>query len=199
MVNHPVFSHLYIWAQSGLEQFVGDQRRKQNRRANGKTLIVGAGTGLDVPPLSDQVTEVVLLEPDSSMYSYLRTHYPTLAILTHQAEQIPCEAQQFDTVLSSLVLCSVSRVDQVLQEIYRVLKPGGQYLFMEHGRHDAKVPQSIQNVLNPMWKQVAGGCNLNRDIQGSIQRSPLTLVDCEQVRSSTLLPILAGRALRKPE
>lgn len=199
MVNHPVFSKVYIWSQSRLEQLVGDHRRRQNQLAGGKTLILGAGTGLDVPYLSEQVTEVTLLEPDASMYAYLRIHYPTLSILQQPGEQILSEEQQFDTVLSSLVLCSVSSVEQVLTEVYRVLKPGGQYLFMEHVKHDAKVPQSMQNAINPLWKRVAGGCNLNRDIQSEIKRSQLTLVDCKPVRSSVLLPIITGRALRESE
>lgn len=197
-VNHPRFTQLYILGQRQLEHMVGPIRQQQNQRAYGKTLIVGAGTGLDIVALHlDAVTEVVLLEPDPNMQTFLRGKYHALPIVASSAEKMNIEEQQFDTVITSLVLCSVFDVDQVLREVFRVLKPGGQYLFMEHVRHTARVQRGVQNTLNPLWKKIAGGCHLNRDIRADLQRSPLNVVDYHAAKSNFLIPIVVGRAVRR--
>ena len=196
-VNHPRFTRLYILVQRQLEQMVGPIRYEQNQRAKGKTLIIGAGTGLDIAALnSNDVTDVVLVEPDPSMQEYLQKNYPAYQMISSLAEQMSLAEQEFDTVISSLVLCSVIDIDQVLREVYRVLKPGGQYLFMEHVRHTAKIQSGVQNILNPLWQKVAGGCQLNRDIRARLEDSPLRLVEYRPAKSNLLIPIVAGRAVR---
>jgi len=196
-VNHPRFTQLYIRGQRQLEHMVGPIRKQQNQRAYGKTLIVGAGTGLDIVALDvTTVTKVVLLEPDPSMKAVLREKYAKIPIVASSAEKMNVEDQQFDTVITSLVLCSVFDVDQVLREVVRVLKPGGQYLFMEHVRHSERVQRGVQNTLNPLWKKIAGGCNLNRDIRADLQRSALTVMDYSAAKSNFLIPIVVGRAVR---
>lgn len=196
MVDHPLFSRLYIRCQDALERFVGGIRAQQNSLAYGKTLILGAGTGLDVAQLSDAVTEIVLLEPDPSMNTYLRSHYDHCTILASTAEAVPAPDQHFDTVISSLVLCTVTDVDTVLQEVSRVLKPQGQYLFMEHVLHHDAFPGFVQKTVTPVWQKVAGGCQLDRDIASFVRRSALTVQRCEIVQDHFLVPILAGQAVR---
>ncbi|WDL98365.1 class I SAM-dependent methyltransferase [Alicyclobacillus sp. ALC3] len=196
MVNHPRFSQAYIWGQDLLEKVVGDVRTEQNRRAYGATLIVGAGTGLDVGQLAQNVSETVMLEPDDTMRGYLNDKFPHLRTISSPAERMDIADEEFDTVVTSLVLCSVDRVDQVLREIHRVLKPTGQYLFLEHVKHDAPVPSLLQNVVNPLWKRVGGGCHLNRDIHLNLVQSPFKVVEYSLVKPNFLLPIVAGRALK---
>lgn len=195
-VSHPSFTRLYVFGQDYLERVVGHTRKRQNTLARGRTLIVGAGTGLDIPVLSPEATDVVLLEPDENMRRLLHQAYPTYQVLASTAEYIDVDAEQFDTVLSSLVLCSVADVHQVLHEIYRVLKPGGQYLFMEHVKHSSRFPQFVQNTLNPVWKQMAGGCHLNRDIHRYLTDSELDLVDYCLAQPNFLIPIVTGCAVR---
>ncbi len=196
-VNHPVFSRLYIWGQNYLERAVGDVRMQQNAGACGRTLIVGAGSGLDAAVLGPHVTELVLLEPDPMFVAHLRREHPDIRLVTSPAEHIELEDQTFDTVITSLVLCSVSDVAQVLREIYRMLKPGGQYLFMEHVKHETPLAGLIQTSLTPVWKHIAGGCRLNRDIKTELNRSPLTLLRYELARPSYAIPIVTGQASRQ--
>ncbi len=158
---------------------------------------MGAGSGLDVAALGSQVTELVLLEPDPLLAAYLRKEHPDIRLVTSPAEHMELGDQTFDTVVTSLVLCSVSDVTQVLEEIHRILKPGGQYLFMEHVKHGAPLASMIQTSLTPLWKQIAGGCRLNRDIQSELLRSPLTLIRYELAKPNHVIPIVTGQALRQ--
>ena len=196
-VHHPVFSRLYIWGQDYLERAVGDVRTLQNGRAYGSTLVAGAGSGLDVAVLGARVTELVLLEPDPTLAAYLRRQHPGVRLVASPAEHMELEDQIFDTVITSLVLCSVFDVAQVLREIHRVLKPGGQYLFMEHVKHGAPLASAVQTSLTPLWKRIAGGCRLNRDIRSDLIRSPLTLLRYELAKPNGIIPIVTGQALRR--
>src|SRR5262249_46793293 len=95
-------------------------------------------------------------------------------------EQLPFAAGSFDTVVTTLSLCTIPDVDRALAEIRRVLAPGGQYLFMEHGlHHDPKV-QKWQHRLNGLNRLIAGGCNMNRDIKGLIERAGFSFAKLEQ-------------------
>ncbi|WP_054969257.1 class I SAM-dependent methyltransferase [Alicyclobacillus ferrooxydans] len=196
MRDHPRFAQAYIWGQDLIERMVGDIRKEQNQRASGATLIVGAGTGSDISQLGPAVTQVVLLEPDHTMLSFLRNNYAHLRIIASPAEAMNVGDGEFDTVITSLVLCSVDRVDDTLREIYRVLKPTGQYLFMEHVKHEAIVPSLLQSTVNPLWKRVGGGCHLNRDIRRSLSHSPLEVLEYSIVKPNFFIPIIAGRAVK---
>ena len=87
---------------------------------------------MDVPILGSGTTDVVLLEPDPTMGRVLSKRFPKLRLVGAPAESMPFTTLEFDTVITSLVLCSVADVGRVLAEITRVLVPGGQYLFLEH-------------------------------------------------------------------
>ncbi|KYP79778.1 class I SAM-dependent methyltransferase [Ferroacidibacillus organovorans] len=195
-VNHPRFTRFYVWGQRYVEQAVGEIREKQNSKAYGRTLIVGAGTGLDISTLGSKVSEITLLEPDAHMRTYLKQTYDSLPLIPSTAENMDVGDGQFDTVITSLVLCSVTNVRQVLSEIYRVLKPGGQYLFMEHVQHNEAVSRMVQNSLNPVWQHIAGGCQLNRKIADDINASAFTTIECSLVKPHFLIPIIAGQAIR---
>lgn len=182
--------------QQGVEHVVGSLRSEQNRLARGRTLVIGAGTGLDVDKLGPEVTELVLNEPEPYLRTYLERMFPGASLCASHAEQLDLDDAQFDTVVSSLVLCSVDKLHKVLQEINRVLRPGGQYVFLEHVGHGPGLRRTVQNVLNPVWKPLAGGCNLNRDLLAALNDSPLELVRYDLVKPGLILPIVAGQAHR---
>jgi ubiquinone/menaquinone biosynthesis C-methylase UbiE len=198
VVHHSVFSRLYHVGERLIDDWVGEARRAQNRRAAGRTLILGAGTGLDVPLIGPDATEVWLLEPDPTMRAILRRRFPDHPVVAAPAERTGLDAASFDTVLSSLVLCSVTDVDAVLAEVARVLKPGGRFLFLEHVAHADPGPRRLQAVLTPVWRMVGGGCHLTRDVVGAIRRSPLRLESVKTVRTGLLLPVVRGSAVRPP-
>ncbi|SMC05339.1 Methyltransferase domain-containing protein [Sulfobacillus thermosulfidooxidans DSM 9293] len=195
-VDHPWFSRGYPLAEWALELALGDARRAQNAQASGRTLIIGAGTGLDVPVLGRGATDVVLLEPDATMRRTLFRRFPEWAIVGASAEAMPFTEGTFDTVISSLVLCSVGDVARVLEEITRVLVPGGQYLFLEHIANPHRLAGMVQQGIEPVWRLLGGGCRLIRDVETAVRQSPLTLTYCETVRAGGLLPIIRGRAMK---
>ena len=91
------------------------------------------------------------------------------------ADNIPVEDHIFDSAVITYTLCTIPHVDNALKEIRRVLKPGGKLIFSEHGKDPDKSLQRWQNLINPMWKRVGGGCNLNRDIPGILESNGFSI------------------------
>lgn len=143
------------------------------------------------------MTDLVLEEPEPSFQRYLQAIYPDIPLLVSPAERLEMPDESFDTVLTSLVLCSVARLDTVLEEIHRVLVPGGQYLFLEHVLSGRPLARAVQIGLNPVWRPLAGGCNLTRDVRSALLASPLDLKEYQLVRPGPLIPIVVGRASRR--
>ena len=86
-------------------------------------------------------------------------------------EEIPLEKNCVDTVVVTYTLCSIKDVQKALIEMNRVLKPGGKLIFCEHGKAPDDHISRWQNRINPIWKSVSGGCNLNRPIPRLIEKS----------------------------
>lgn len=95
---------------------------------------------------------------------------------TGNMEQIPFEAERFDTVVATLVLCTVN-MEKSLHEIKRVLKPGGKFLFIEHVRPSGIVPGRLFDALNKVWPKIANGCNLNHLTGDAIKQSGFASLD----------------------
>lgn len=195
-VDHPWFSRAYRWVEGPLERAVGEARRAQNAQAWGRTLVIGAGTGLDIPVLGERVTEVVLLEPDATMRRTLARRFPALPVLSRSAEATGLADEACDTVVGSLVLCSVADVGRVLEEISRVLTVGGQYLFLEHVRSPGPTTYAVQRTLDPVWSRLGGGCHLTHEVEVAVRASTLTLTDLEVVRPGGILPVVRARAVK---
>ena len=156
-----------------------DMRREVISQARGRTLELGAGTGLNLAHYRSEVTELVLLEPDPHMGAKLREKVAASGrdarIVTSSAEQLPFEDEFFDTVLGTLVLCTIPDHERAIDEVARVLKPGGRMLFLEHVRSDDPGLARWQDRLRPVWQYVAIGCQCNRETLAAIERSPLTV------------------------
>jgi ubiquinone/menaquinone biosynthesis C-methylase UbiE len=91
-------------------------------------------------------------------------HYLDVEFIQSGAESIPLDNNSADTVVMTYTLCTIPAVPEALDEIRRILKPGGKLVFCEHGQAPDKNIERWQNRLNPLWKKLAGGCHLNRPI-----------------------------------
>ncbi len=177
-------------------------RRRALADASGRTLEIGAGTGLNRDLYPPAVTELVLTEPFEPMARQLRQNATDLTIpvevVEAPAESLPFPDASFDTVALTLVLCTVPEPDRALAEIARVLKPGGRFLFLEHVRAEDPGLARWQDRLNPPWRVFGHGCNCNRDTLATIERSPLTVEHAEGGRipkmPALVKPMLIGVA-----
>ena len=155
-------------------------------RATGRVLELGAGTGLNLPHYPDHLDELVLTEPSPPMIARLerrakRSQVPT-NVMVADAEQLPFEDDSFDTVVSTLVLCTVDDPKRTIDEIARVLRPGGRLLFLEHVRADTPRLARWQDRLHRPWHAFAAGCNANRPTVDMLQDSPLRVAKVERDR-----------------
>jgi SAM-dependent methyltransferase len=144
-----------------------ETRRKLLAGAEGRVLEVGAGTGFNLPHYPEGLAELVVTDELDGMLARARRRAEragrTLATTKAPVEHLPYPDASFDTVVASLLLCSVRDQDRALAEIRRVLKPGGRYLFLEHVRStDPKIARR-QDRLERLWGVVAFGCHPNRD------------------------------------
>jgi ubiquinone/menaquinone biosynthesis C-methylase UbiE len=143
--------------------------------AQGRVLEVGIGSGVNIPFYGSQMRELIGLEPAPRLIAMAhdagaRTALP-VQLIEGSSEAIPIDSASIDTVVSTWTLCTVPDVLSALREMRRVLKPGGRFLFAEHGLAPEKSIQRWQNWLNPAWKRLGGGCHLNRAIDRLIEDS----------------------------
>ena len=151
------------------------QREKLVPLASGRVLEVGMGSGLNLPFYdARRVTKIWGLEPSPEMSKMASAAVEAVAFdvefVSAGGEQIPLDSESFDTVLMTFTLCTIPDAERALREIARVLKRGGQLLFCEHGAAPDAGVRRWQNRINPLWRRLAGGCHLNRDIPGLIRR-----------------------------
>lgn len=175
-----VFAGAYDRFLRNAERYgLSEQRREVVSHAFGRTLEVAAGTGLNLPHYPPAVTELILTEPYSHMLDHLRRKVGesgrNATVLQATAEKLPFEDQSFDTIVGTMILCSAEDPNLVIREIARLLRPGGQYLFLEHVRNpDPKVARR-QDRVQPAWYVFGNGCHCNRDTLTTLRNSPLVL------------------------
>jgi SAM-dependent methyltransferase len=179
------FSALYDSLLKGTEEAgLRDRRRDVLAAARGRTIDIGAGTGANLGLLPDAVTGLVMAEPDPHMAKRLRRKIDEagggVELVEAGAERLPFEDDSFDTAVFTLVLCTVPDPAAALAEAARVLKPGGQLLFVEHVRAQEPGVARWQDRLESPWRFFADGCHCNRDTVAGIEASPLTLESVER-------------------
>jgi ubiquinone/menaquinone biosynthesis C-methylase UbiE len=141
--------------------------------AEGQVLEIGIGSGLNLPFYAARVERVIGLEPSARLLAMARgagrQASAAVDLLEGSAEAIPLEDASVDTVVMCWTLCSIPNALDALREMRRVLRPSGRLLFVEHGRAPDPGVRWWQDRLTPVWKRVAGGCHLNREIGGLIE------------------------------
>lgn len=162
---------LYDAYMGVVERFgLGRWRRWLTAGAHGRVLDVGTGTGRHLPLYADG-TRVVGLEPWLPMLTAARHRAQGAALVVGDAQALPFASGSFDTVTSSLVFCSVPDPLLGLAEVRRVLAPGGELRMLEHVRHPRRFLARLQDLGQPAWTWIAGGCHPNRDTEANVERA----------------------------
>jgi ubiquinone/menaquinone biosynthesis C-methylase UbiE len=150
-------------------------RNRVVSNARGRVLEVGIGSGLNLPFYGNTVAEIIGLEPSPKLVEMAnkaarQTPIP-LRLIEGTAEAIPIEDDSVDAVVTTWTMCNILEVQKAVQEMRRVLKPGGRLLFVEHGRASEPRVRWWQDHLTPAWRRLSGGCHLNRAIDELIERA----------------------------
>jgi ubiquinone/menaquinone biosynthesis C-methylase UbiE len=148
-------------------------RRNILADATGSVLEIGFGTGLNLAYYpSDKVQKITTIDVNPGMNKIAQKRIATSPISVDcqvlNGEKLPMTDATFDTVVSTWTLCSIQQVESAIAEIYRVLKPGGKFLFIEHGLSNEPKIQTWQHRLTPIQKIIADGCHLDREIKSLI-------------------------------
>jgi ubiquinone/menaquinone biosynthesis C-methylase UbiE len=191
----------FVW----VGELAGMRRRRRIlvSAARGSVVEIGAGTGLNIAHYPDGIDDLVLLEPEPAMRRRLarrlRRHARPARIIDAPAERLPLADESVDTVVSTLVLCTVADPERALREIARVLRPGGQLLFVEHVRANSRLLAAWQDYLFRAWRGFAGGCCCNRPIGELMRACGLAVAADDAVwrgMPRIVHPLIVGRATR---
>ena len=162
------------------------QREKVVPKAAGDILEIGFGSGLNLPYYDKQkVRKIFALEPSEGMRKLAADRVSEsgmdIEFINLPGEEIPLETNSVDTVLMTFTLCTIPDAAAALEGMRRVLKPEGKLVFCEHGKAPDASVFRWQNRLNPAWRKIGGGCNMNRDIPALIEDNGFRITDDERM------------------
>src|SRR5450432_1714732 len=169
--NDHILPHVINLAMRNRE--LSAYRERVVSQAHGRVLEIGIGSGLNLPLYGSRVDAILGLDPAARLIAMARnaanrSKIP-VTLITGSAQAIPMDRGSIDTLVTTWTLCSIPDVGAALQDMRRVLKPGGQLLFVEHGSAPEENVRRWQNRLTPVWKRIGGGCHLNRPIRTFIE------------------------------
>lgn len=174
--------------------------------ADGRTLEIGAGTGLNLPFYPSTVTSLTLTDPKAPMIRALqraRGREGRFRIVQASADRLPFAHDSFDTVVCTLVMCTVSDMSATLREVDRVLAPAGQILFIEHVRASDARRSRWQDRLSRPWHAIGYGCHCNRDTADAITQAGFSsaTLRAEQWHGMPriLQPLIVGQSVRRSD
>ena len=179
---------IFPWVLDATEpKEMAEQRRLILSEVRGEILEIGIGTGVNLLYYPEHVRKLTTVEPSDAMRPRARKRESETGriIEWHQGkgEDMPLDEGRFDAVVCADVLCTVDDVDAVLEEAYRVLKPGGRLYFLEHGISKEEKIRKRQTRLNRMSKAIACGCQLTRDIEAHIRKSDFVIDELVDVKA----------------
>ena len=161
------------------------ERRKQIlTEAKGRILEIGLGTALNLPCYPAEVRKITTVDPNPGMHRLAHRRIKETGVeVDHRpigVEQLPFDDHSFDCVVSTFTLCSIFAVERAMGEVHRVLRPGGVFLFLEHGLSPDSNVQKWQQRLNWLQQRLADGCHLDRDIERLVAGQPFATFTSEK-------------------
>lgn len=164
--------------------WVAKRRREVLAPAAGEILEIGFGTGLNLACYPETVRKITTVDPNPGVQrrAERRIEQTGIEVVCHalSGERLPFEDESFDCLVSTFTLCSIADAEQALREVYRVLKPGGRFLFLEHGHSPDPGVARWQRRLNWLQGLIADGCRLDRQIRELISSQPFTEVEMKE-------------------
>ncbi|WFB06187.1 class I SAM-dependent methyltransferase [Streptomyces sp. LX-29] len=188
-VHHPLFARCYarVGALADRRAGVAEVRRELLAGLSGRVIEIGAGSGLNFPHYPGTVSEVVAIEPERhlrqlAVQAGVRAQVP-VDVVPGTAEALPVKSEAFDAAVVSLVLCSVRDPGRALAELLRVLRPGGELRFFEHGRAEGRALALTQRALDrTVWPLLFGGCHTAREPLALIEAAGFEVTDHRRLR-----------------
>ena len=192
MKGHKWFAAIYDRMAAPEERrFMSAVREELAGGAQGKVLEIGAGTGLNFPHYRDDV-EVIATEPDPYMRQRAQRRLAesgkNIELREASAEELPFDSDSFDTVVGTLVMCSIPHPQRALAEIRRVLKAGGEYRFYEHVRYESAFGALWQDAVLPVWRWFAAGCHPNRNTVRAVKDAGFNITQLEKTKPLPPVP-----------
>lgn len=164
--------------------WVARHRRDLLAHASGEVLEIGFGTGLNLPHYPRTVRRITAIDPNPGMHRLARRRVRRAGIPVEQrvlgGERLPAADASFDCVVSTFTPCSIGDVGRALAEVYRVLRPGGRFLFLEHGLSPEPNVRKWQRRLNWLEARLADGCRLDRDVRALVTAQAFASVEVEE-------------------
>ena len=182
-------SRMKPWFQDLAMRQMDQLRVGTTEEAQGDVLEIGFGTALNLRYYGSNVKSLVGLDPmdvanvEKVQRRIRSVTFPIERKALRADGGLPFDRARFDTVVTTWTLCSIPEVAAALREMRRVLKPDGQYLFIEHGRADSDSTARWQDRINPIWNRVCDGCNINRKIDRLVEDGGFELKSLERFRA----------------
>jgi len=164
--------------------YVAQHRHRLLASADGDVLEIGFGTGLNLAHYPDQVRKITTVDPNAGMHRLAQRRVRRSRIAVEQrvlsGERLPFEDNRFDCAVSTFTLCSIDHVSQAVSEVRRVLRPGGRFLFLEHGLSPEPGIQNWQHRLNWLERRLGDGCRLDRNMKALVAEQPFSSVAVDE-------------------
>lgn len=165
--SQKILPYLIDWSLS--DPSLAKYRQEVLANVEGEVLEIGFGSGVNLSYYPEHIHKIITVDVNPGIHALAQKRIQASSITVDHhilsGENLPMADHTFNSVVSTWTLCSIENVEQALKEIYRVLKPGGRFFFIEHGLSNEPNAQVWQNRLTPLQKIIAGGCHLNRNIR----------------------------------
>jgi ubiquinone/menaquinone biosynthesis C-methylase UbiE len=178
-----IFPRILDWSLGN--SLIQRERREALAGVRGNVLEIGFGTGLNLPHYPGQVTRLTAIDPERALKKRVakridEARMPVERMQLDASGNLPFDDDTFDSVVTTFTLCSIAEVRGALKEMLRVVKPGGCYIFLEHGRSGDPRLAKRQDLFNPVQKILACGCNINRPIDKLIQEMGFSITKLDR-------------------